>query len=234
MHMKKPAMTVCIGPECPGCDSPECMAEGGAVGSGKQRKDFERGVHRPAMADAQEDEDQGQSPAGSAARGMKELPMWRTKFKRNASDEHRRVMEEQSDMPKPKLMAEGGMLDANARKHIAAKNFAGPDRSYPIEDQAHARNALARVAQHGSPALQAEVRRKVHAKYPGIGEDAHGGMMADGGMPDEMDIDADPIDDELSGMLGEELCQAFESKDKKRIMEAVEAAVLSVLSRVEG
>ena len=71
----------------------------------------------------------------------------------------------------PVNMAEGGKLDANARKHIAGKNFAGPDRSYPIEDASHARNALARVAQHGSPELQKEVREKVHAKYPSIGED---------------------------------------------------------------
>ena len=60
-------------------------------------------------------------------------------------------------------------LTTAGRKHIASKNFAGPKRSYPIEDRSHARNALARVAQHGSPALQAKVRAKVHAKYPSIG-----------------------------------------------------------------
>ena len=41
--------------------------------------------------------------------------------------------------------------------------------SYPIPDASHARNALARVAQHGSPAEKAEVREKVHEKFPGIG-----------------------------------------------------------------
>jgi hypothetical protein len=60
-------------------------------------------------------------------------------------------------------------LTTQGRKHIASKNFAGPARSYPIQDASHARNALARVSQHGSPALQAKVRAKVHAKYPGIG-----------------------------------------------------------------
>ena len=59
-------------------------------------------------------------------------------------------------------------LTTKGRKAIAAKNFAGPDRSYPIEDASHARNALARVSQHGSPELKAKVRAKVHAKYPGI------------------------------------------------------------------
>lgn len=40
--------------------------------------------------------------------------------------------------------------------------------AYPIPDKNHARNALSRVAQNGTPAQKAEVRRKVHAKYPGI------------------------------------------------------------------
>jgi hypothetical protein len=61
-------------------------------------------------------------------------------------------------------------LTAKARKAIPAKQFAGPDRSYPIEDASHARNALSRVAQFGSPALKARVRAKVKAKYPGIGK----------------------------------------------------------------
>lgn len=59
-------------------------------------------------------------------------------------------------------------LTTSERKEIPTKDFAGPDRSYPIEDKSHARNALARVSQHGSSELKAEVRRKVHAKYPDI------------------------------------------------------------------
>ena len=61
-------------------------------------------------------------------------------------------------------------LTTAARKRIPTAEFAGPDRSYPIEDASHARNALSRVSQHGSPALKARVRAKVHAKYPGIGK----------------------------------------------------------------
>lgn len=76
----------------------------------------------------------------------------------------------------PDKFSEGGKLDASARAHISSKNFAGPDRSYPIEDASHARNALARVSQHGSPELKAQVRSKVHAKYPGIEQ-----AKADGG-----------------------------------------------------
>jgi hypothetical protein len=58
-------------------------------------------------------------------------------------------------------------LNAAARKKISGKNFAGPDRSYPIEDASHARNALARAS--GKP-IEAKVRAKVHAKYPNIGK----------------------------------------------------------------
>lgn len=63
--------------------------------------------------------------------------------------------------------AEGGdVLTAEARKHIAEKNFALPGGRYPIEDETHARNALARVSEFGSPYEKKEVREKVHAKYP--------------------------------------------------------------------
>jgi hypothetical protein len=59
-------------------------------------------------------------------------------------------------------------LKAATRNALPAKDFAGPARSYPIEDASHARNALARVSQHGTEALKARVRAKVHAKFPGI------------------------------------------------------------------
>lgn len=64
-------------------------------------------------------------------------------------------------------------LTAAARKAIPTSKFAGPDRSYPIEDASHARNALARVSQHGSPELKATVRAKVKRKFPGIAVHAH-------------------------------------------------------------
>ena len=59
-------------------------------------------------------------------------------------------------------------LTAAKRNAIPPEDFAGPDRSYPINDDSHARNALARVSQHGTPALQARVRSAVKRKYPNI------------------------------------------------------------------
>jgi len=68
-----------------------------------------------------------------------------------------------------------GLLSAQGRKHIKGKNFAIPEaKKYPIHDLAHARNALARVAQHGTPQEQARVRAAVYAKYPGLRSRAQG------------------------------------------------------------
>ena len=61
-------------------------------------------------------------------------------------------------------------LTAAKRRAIPTKSFAGPHRSYPINDPNHARNALSRVSQFGDAELKARVRAAVHAKYPGIGK----------------------------------------------------------------
>lgn len=70
-------------------------------------------------------------------------------------------------------------LTTKERNRMPSKDFALPGRgkgpkgkgagSYPIEDKSHARNALARVSQHGTPAEKATVKRKVEAKFPSIG-----------------------------------------------------------------
>lgn len=61
-------------------------------------------------------------------------------------------------------------LTSKGRAAISSKNFALPDRRYPIEDRSHAQNALARVSQFGSSGEKAAVRSKVAAKYPGMGK----------------------------------------------------------------
>jgi hypothetical protein len=69
-------------------------------------------------------------------------------------------------------------LSSERRDKMPSRDFALPGKgtgasgkgsgAYPIPDKAHARNALARVSQHGSPAEKATVKRKVAAKFPGI------------------------------------------------------------------
>lgn len=60
-------------------------------------------------------------------------------------------------------------LTVAAREHLKTKSFAVPgERKYPIENEAHARNALARVDQHGTPGEKAQVYAAVAKKYPGL------------------------------------------------------------------
>lgn len=67
-------------------------------------------------------------------------------------------------------------LTAAERKKLPASDFALPEkRAYPDEDKAHARDALSRVAANGTPAEKAEVRRRVHSKYPDIQIEDHQG-----------------------------------------------------------
>jgi len=71
-------------------------------------------------------------------------------------------------------------LSAKSRQNLKSSSFALPGKgegkggkgsgSYPIPDASHARNALARVSQHGSSAEKAQVRAAVKRKFPGIGK----------------------------------------------------------------
>lgn len=61
-----------------------------------------------------------------------------------------------------------GALTAAQRDALPDDAFALPGRRYPIHNANHARNALARVAQHGTPEEKSAVRAAVHARYPEI------------------------------------------------------------------
>jgi hypothetical protein len=62
-------------------------------------------------------------------------------------------------------------LSYGARKALPKSSFAEPrERKYPVNDPSHARNALARVSQFGSPSEKAAVRAKVHSRFPTIGK----------------------------------------------------------------
>ena len=68
-----------------------------------------------------------------------------------------------------------GDLTEGERKRLPRSDFIFPERapgpgSYPYPDKAHARDALARVEQHGTPEERRAVRRKVHERYPDIDE----------------------------------------------------------------
>lgn len=65
-----------------------------------------------------------------------------------------------------------GKLSTEGRRALPERDFALPGRRYPIADRSHAANALSRVSQNGTPAEKAEVRAKVHEKYPSMGDHA--------------------------------------------------------------
>ena len=76
-----------------------------------------------------------------------------------------------------KQKEKGGKITTAGRRALSRSQFALPDGdrpgvagTYPIDTKARARNALARVAAHGTAEEKAEVRRKVKAKYPDIGK----------------------------------------------------------------
>lgn len=64
------------------------------------------------------------------------------------------------------------VLTPDERKAIPKSDFALPGRRYPIQDRVHAANALARVAQYGTPEEKAKVQAAVFKRYPGLDEEA--------------------------------------------------------------
>ena len=66
-----------------------------------------------------------------------------------------------------KLRKKPGMGSVGRYKEVAKKDFAGPKGTFPLNDKAHARNALARA--HFSP-NPGKIRAAVHKKFPSIGK----------------------------------------------------------------
>jgi hypothetical protein len=60
-------------------------------------------------------------------------------------------------------------LTAAQRRKLPKSDFAEPGkRKYPVNDRGHAKAALSRVAQHGTPAEKKAVAAKVRKKFPGM------------------------------------------------------------------
>lgn len=65
-------------------------------------------------------------------------------------------------------------LTAKGRKRVKESNFVyppskkNPRGKYPIHDLDHAKNALSRVSQHGTPVEKKKVRAAVYRKYPAL------------------------------------------------------------------
>ncbi len=76
------------------------------------------------------------------------------------------------------------VLTAKARNALPASAFAEPGaRKYPMNDPAHARNAMARVSQYGSPAERAAVARKLRGRFPAMAARSRALRRRGGNMP---------------------------------------------------
>ena len=64
-----------------------------------------------------------------------------------------------------KIREKPGQSNAGKYKSLSKSSFAGPNGTFPINDIAHARNALARA--HFSPHPD-KIRAAVYKKYPGL------------------------------------------------------------------
>lgn len=65
------------------------------------------------------------------------------------------------------------ILSSKQRKDLPDSDFIFPsEKRYPIPDLAHARNALARVAQNGSSDEQTKVKNAVYKRYPALKSDS--------------------------------------------------------------
>lgn len=68
-----------------------------------------------------------------------------------------------------------GRLTTATRNRLPTSVFAGPGRSFPIEDKAHGRAALSRAHFAKNPGA---IRAAVHRRFPTIGKKTKGSMAA--------------------------------------------------------
>ncbi len=235
-HMSKP-MAKCIGAECEGCSSPNCYAEGGKIGSGKQRYDFEKGVHKT------EDEPQGSDKRqwerkSAAGRAIDEAdhPSLRTY---NTSSENRFNKEKESEA---KEMNERvlGQISMLKNKDRSGMGMAGGGKVGSGSRFKHLESELSHEKGiHDPAALAASIGRKKYGAKA-MGEMSHheyaeGGCVGpecpgceSGSCMSKGDMEGDS---ELHDLLGDELLDAFERKDRKGIMDGLEALIMSCMSK---
>jgi hypothetical protein len=118
-------------------------------------------------------------------------------------------------------VVEEAVLTGKARKQLPQGSFAIPEkRAYPIHDEAHARNALTRVAQHGSDEEKKRVRAAVKRRYPKINvQEAH---------DDDVD-NADEGGDEVAQL--EEALRDPDSRVSRALSDIIKAQVEERLSK---
>jgi hypothetical protein len=250
-HKKKPAsMAECIGPSCQGCSSGNCYAAGGVVGQRDERKGFpsskkgpegyskyqeqaqnQKGVHTPRSGVTNFPGGQGTSRAGDLTKDRYAgKPTFESGSDHPAKEEHRRVLGEMKSQPKPNLYAEGGSVGSWTKREDNEKGVHRPFVRGVSMMGMHNRAALGeedaedKESSVGAAKIEARRNLKNTKAMPKPNLYAEGGEVSEG-------EDQFGDDHEIHGMLGDELMGAFEAKDKKRIMESLEAIVLSCMNK---
>lgn len=234
--MSKPKMS-CPGASCPGCESANCYAEGGGVeklhhspaggsknrlaGSNRvKREDQQEGVHRSRSVYSPGESNMGHAVRSGDSEAAKRMVYDKTKQQRPLGKNHG-------------YFAEGGnVYDKTHRR----------DNEKGINKDAYVNSGRSEAGVALKPAFSVHedidkdvAKRKHHKVLSEMKMMKKPNLYAEGGkveadMPEPMDASPE-MDDELSGMMGEELMSALESKDRKRIMESIESIVLSCLSK---
>ena len=270
MHQSRPkSMIECSGPECQGCASADCMAEGGEIRhpdheeierarkhqksqefnyEDAKKRDWDKvGAPMKKMADGgrvkgvqdpynkwhitepgSTGESGGVSIAGHSLRTGGE---W---GKEGAKEDHRRGIREIKEMGKRDRtnLAEGG--------HV----YSGKQRSdneqgvHPHDIGPHARTKTSSYAgnqvgwaNRDNDPKQIENAKKEHGRVLGeMRSMKKPSLYADGGEVEDYDEEGEH---ELRHAMGGELMDALDRKDKKGIMDALEACVLSIKGRHE-
>lgn len=203
------------------------LAKGGML---EENVDMSMGVHKPKYKGHFE------SKAGNFSRLEKEYKddadgdvnspdhVRGEEYGHKAYAEHMRVRKENSEInPKLKGLAHGGRVnfddggEAQQSDWDRLKNIGSTVKAAFSDEAQAAPKPTGQNSQGASKLGQSWDQAQSKAK---------------GGVIEEMEMDKDDdMDSEISEMLGDELCEAIESKDRKRIMESLEAAVLQILDK---
>jgi hypothetical protein len=117
----------------------------------------------PATAGGDEDDygdDDGMGLGPMVGMGEGKMPVTPDNMDEATEDKKAKVP------PNSLTLVDEAELDAKKRNALDDSDFALPGRKYPIPDESHARSALQRVKQFGSPGDQAKVKAAVKRKFP--------------------------------------------------------------------
>lgn len=206
----------CIGAECTGCSDPACYAGGGEI----------KGVHSGETEQGASKKEMGMSNAGVFARHAKDPGSVGEKSKELAVKEHHKVLGEMKLMPKPKLYASGGEVKGINKPSAQGKGIS--------EAGAKLNPAFSIGGKKWDTENAKDEHRKTLSEMKSMKKPnlyAQGGEVHNTPEHPDAEQDKELIDDELHNHMGEELMAAFDSKDKKRMMESIEAIVMSALSK---